>query len=285
MAELTFRLVLDGLSLLINNDGDYRLLSYDGIEATDYDVLLADNANLDGGYVQAERIKARPISIEFMITDMARAEMLRASLIKFLKPKVVGTLYVTRTGVTRRISFKLATRPEFTQKYLNVDPIRISINLICPDPYFFDEDDTKVNFFTSRPRINFPMTFFPGGGLTTGLIHISDNTTIINGGDADIGIICDITALGGAVTNPKITIDGIKYVKAIVALDEGSKLQINTRPGEKNILIDGESVFLYDKASVFFAVAPGEHTVTISADAGVAYAKAQYTYALKYLGV
>jgi hypothetical protein len=285
MAELTFTLILNGLSLLIDSDGDYRLLSHSGIEAADYDVVMVDNAILDGGYVQSERIRARSISIEFMISDMTQAETLRAALISFFKPKLTGTLYVSRGGVTRRIYCKLASRPEFSQQHINVDPLRVTINLICPQPYFLDELDTTVRHLVFIPTLNFPLTFFPGGGLTVGMQIVSDTTVINNTGDTDIGIICGITANKGAIINPKISIDSVNYVRIITVLDVGDTLEINTRTGEKDVKLNGVSDFLYDITSVFFAVPPGEHTITITADTGAANAASSYTYALKYLGV
>ncbi|MHB1153568.1 MAG: phage distal tail protein [Eubacteriales bacterium] len=282
---IIFRLVLDNQELIISKTSVYRLISYDGIEAADIILSSEDNGNMDGGYIDSVRIGMRNILISFMISDRSQTEVLRMWLIKYFKPKIQGTLYVSRGGVTRRINCQLLSRPEYKQPNIISDRLGISINLICPDPYFLDENDTAVRISTVTPMINFPMTFFPSGGLTTGLIKISSSTSITNSGDADIGIICDITAVGGAVTNPKITIDGQEYVKVIVDLPAAHKLQVNTRKGEKDIKVDGVSVFLYDKASVFFSLVPGTHTVTITADAGVSYAAATYTYALKYLGV
>lgn len=277
-----FRLVIGEDEITISRTSVYRLMSFDGIAASDIDITTADNAIMDGGYVQSVRIGMRDISIQFCIADKTQIEPLRAKLISFLKPKVRSTLYVTRGEVTRRIYCQLATKPEFEQPNTLLS---VSIVLKCPEPYFLDETDTNFRYLVFAPALNFPLTFLPAAGLTTGIQITSDVTTINNTGDVDIGIICDITADKGDVTNPRISLDGGDFVRVITVLEQGNKLTISTRPGEKDIKINGESKLLYDITSIFFSIPPGEHTLQISADAGVTNANASYTYALKYLGV
>lgn len=282
---IIFRLVLGGQELIISKASVYRLVNYDGIEAADYDLTVVGNAVTDGGYIQSARIGARNISVTFMIHDKAQTETLRSWLISYLKPKVEGTLYVSRNGVTRRIACQLATKPDFTQANIIDDRLAVSINLICPQPYFLDENDTVVRHLVFMPTLNFPLTFLPGGGVTVGVQIVSDTTVIENTGDTDIGIVCEITADKGAITNPKISIDSVNYVRVIKVLEIGDSIEINTNPGEKDIKYNGVSNFIYDITSVFFSVSPGTHTITITADAGANNAASEYTYALKYLGV
>lgn len=282
---IIIKLIIDGQELIISKTSVYRLISYDGIEAADVLLTTADNAIMDGGYIKAARIGMRDIRIKFAIHDKPQTETLRSWLIQFFKPKVKGTLYISRGGVTRRIYFCLATRPEYEQPNIVEDRLSISIVLKCPEPYFLDEFDSNPRYLTFAPVLNFPLTFLPAAGLTTGIQITSDVITINNTGDVDVGIICDISADKGSVTNPKISIDGGDFVRVITVLDQGDTLTINTRPGEKDIKINGESKFIYDITSIFFSVPVGEHTIQISADAGVTNANSSFTYALKYLGV
>lgn len=278
----SFRLVIGDDEITISSTSVYRLMDFDGIAASDITITTANNAVMDGGYIQSVRVGMRDINIQFCIADKPLIEPLRARLISFLKPKVCGALYVTRGEVTRRIYCYLATKPDFEQpnKLLS-----ISIVLKCPEPYFLDEFDSNPQYLTFAPVLNFPLTFLPAAGLTTGIQITSDVITINNTGDVDVGIICDISADKGSITNPKISIDGGDFVRVITVLDQGDTLTINTRPGEKDIKINGESKFIYDITSIFFSVPVGEHTIQISADAGVTNANSSFTYALKYLGV
>lgn len=277
-----FRLVIGEDEIIISRTSVYRLMSFDGIAAADIDVTTVNNAIMDGGYVQSVRIGMRDINIQFCIADKAQIEPLRAKLISFLNPKAQGTLYVTRSNITRRIYCQLATKPEFEQPNALLS---VSVVLKCPQPYFLDETDTSPQYLTFVPTLNFPITFLPSAGMTTGIQITSDIITINNTGDAEIGIICEITADKGSITNPKITIDGVEYVRVIKALEIGDSLTINTNPGKKDIQFNGASEFIYDITSIFFSVPVGEHTIQISADAGVTNANSSFTYALKYLGV
>lgn len=282
---IIFSLVCGASTLLISRASVYRLMSYDGIESTDIELNTANNAIMDGGYVQSTRLGMRSINIKFAVSDKAQTETLRAVLISFFKPKSEYTLYVTRNGVTRRIYCNLSSRPDFEQPNIIYDWLQVSINLTCPNPYFLDETDTTEQYLVYQALLNFPVTFFPGGGLTTGVQVTSNTISIVNSGDEEIGVIIDILADKGSITNPKITLDGVDYVKVVTVLTQGSTLTIDTRPGKKDILIDDVSSFIYDITSVFFSVPVGTHTLVISADAGVTNADASFTYALKYLGV
>lgn len=282
---ISFRLVIAAGEIAINKNSVYRLLSYEGIEAADISITTATNAAYDGGYIQAVSVAMRTISITFSISDKSQTEVLRKKIIAMLKPKVKAVLYVSRGGVTRRIYGYLSARPEFYQANMMEDRLHVTVTLLCPDPYFLDERDTEVRFLSYTPTINFPLTFLPSAGLTSGIIAVTDTATIINGGENDIGIICEIDAAGGPLSNPKITLDGGDYVRVVAGMELGDVISVNTRPGEKDVTINGESVFLYDKASVFFSVPPGEHTLKISADTDIANARTKYIYSLKYLGV
>ncbi len=282
---ITFRFVISEQELIISKSSVYRLLDYDGIESADVDLTIIDNAILDGGYVQSERIGTRPIMVLFKIDDIEQTETLRSWLIKFFKPKTSGTLYVSRGGVTRRIEFKLATKPDYNQANIMTDKLIVTVNIICPQPYFLDEFDSNPRYLTFVPTLNFPLTFLPQAKMTTGIQITSDVISLDNTGDAPIGIICEITADRGTITNPKITIDGVEYVRVIKELEIGDTLSINTNAGKKDIQFNGVSEFIYDITSIFFSVPVGEHEIQISADVGVTNAASSFTYALKYLGV
>ena len=123
-----------------------------------------------------------------------------------------------------------------------------------------------------------------GVGITAGILVVTDTATLVNDGDVPVGIVCDITASGGTVTNPKITMNG-QYVRVIKTLEIGDTLSIDTNQGRKDIYFNGESQFIFDRKSVFFQLPVGENTIVVSADAGIKDAKASFTYSFKYLGV
>lgn len=270
----------------IAKDSVYRLPQggITGIESADLEAILTEYAAMDGGYLEAVKVPPRNIGLSFVINDRSRTEELRNDLISFFSPKKPGTLTIERGGRKRKIGFCLSERPQFVQDNIISDKLRVNLSLICPDPYFQDVNPSVVNFMHPLPLLTFPFNSVAGVGITAGILVVTDTATLVNDGDVPVGIVCDITASGGTVTNPKITMNG-QYVRVIKTLEIGDTLSIDTNQGRKDIYFNGESQFIFDRKSVFFQLPVGENTIVISADAGVKDAKASFTYSFKYLGV
>ncbi|MHB1155057.1 MAG: phage distal tail protein [Eubacteriales bacterium] len=281
---ITFTLELGGRILTISKKSVFRLINYDGIEATDISVVVASNGSVDGGYLQSVRIEPRPISINFAVDDSSRTEELRKWLIKYFTLKEQGTLNVSRGEVTRVINFNIATKPEFKQNNIIDDKLIVSVSLLCPDPYFYDVVTDKVRFLTYTPIGTFPITSMSGVGVTTGFMTVTDTVEVLNDGDAPVGVVCEITAFGGSVINPKIMCNGI-YVRVLRVMNPNEVVKIDTRERRKNIYVDGEAQFIFDRTSVFFSLPVGVNTLTIEADSGLTNASTVITYTLKYFGV
>lgn len=272
--------------LTIAKDSVYRLPQggITGIESADLEAILTEYAAMDGGYLEAIKVPPRTIGLSFVINDRSRTEELRNDLISFFSPKKPGTLTIERGGRKRKIGFCLSERPQFVQDNIITDKLRVNLSLICPDPYFQDVNPSVVNFMHPLPLLTFPFNSVAGVGITAGILVVTDTATLVNDGDVPVGIVCDITASGGTVTNPKITMNG-QYVRVIKTLEIGDTLSIDTNQGRKDIYFNGESQFIFDRKSVFFQLPVGENTIVVSADAGIKDAKASFTYSFKYLGV
>lgn len=272
--------------IIIARDSVYRLLEggVAGIESANLEAVMSEYAAMDGGYIDAVRVPPRHISVLFAVDERKQTEELRKKLIAFFSPRKQGTLIVERANRSRKIRFYLGEQPEFVQDNIINDRLHVRVNMICPDPYFEDVTPTTVNFMKQLPLLTFPFNSLAGVGITAGVLEITDTATLVNNGDMPVGIICDITANGGTVTNPKITMNG-QYVRVIKTMAIGDTIQIDTNKGKKNIYFNGESQFIFDRQSIFFQLPVGENTIVISADAGIKDAKASFTYSFKYLGV
>jgi phage-related protein len=288
MARPYIKLIINigGEQIIIARDSVYRLLAggITGIESADLEAVISEYAAMDGGYIDAVRVPPRHISVLFAVDERKQTEELRKKLIAFFSPRKQGTLIVERANRSRKIRFYLSEQPEFIQDNIIEDRLHVRVNMICPDPYFEDVTPTTVNFMKPLPLLTFPFNSLAGVGITAGVLEITDTTTLVNNVDMPVGIICDITANGGTVTNPKIAMNG-QYVRVIKTMAIGDTIQIDTNKGQKNIYFNGESQFIFDRKSIFFQLPVGENTIVISADAGIKDAKASFTYSFKYLGV
>ena len=282
---ITLEITIGGETIIISKTSVYRLLQggISGIEAAEFEAMLTDYAAMDGGFYEGVKVKPRPISIRFAVDDKHRTEILRKKLISFFSPRAPGVLVVDRGDRRRRIEFVLANTPDFRQDNIIEDRLHVTVDMICPDPYFEDEQATTYRFRQATGLLTFPFNSVGGVGITSGSLVTSDKMTLINTGDVPVGIICDIIASGGSVTNPKISMNG-EYVRAITVLGLNSTLRVDTNKGRKNIYINGEKRFIFDRKSVFFQLPVGESEIVISADAGITDAEASFTYAFKYLG-
>jgi hypothetical protein len=275
--EMRISMELAGGRVQIGRGEPFRLLFAQGLEAAQYEVGLGENALLDGGYVASERVAPREIDIEFEAAQWALTQQHRLRLIGLLRPKTAGTLTVSRAGVTRSIGFRLSGRPRFKQESL-YDFLRVSVTLVCPDPYFTDPSDSAARFLSVRPLFAAPLTSWAGAGTASGMVTASGSLEIENAGDTDIGVVAELTA------ETRVAVNG-ECVRALTELAQGDSLAISTVPGQKSIRKNGEPANFYDRASVFFQLPTGRSTVTVSADTGADNLRARIRYRLKYLGV
>ena len=278
--ELTIQ--IGARQIEVGADSVYRLYRSEGLEASDYSVVLSENALLDGAYIDSKKVLPRSIELSFDVSDRNNSEAYRQLLISFFTPKASGLLTVTRGPVSRRIVFELQSF-RISQGHL-YDLLSVSASLICPDPFFRDGTDQVRELVERIPLLTFPLNLYYQTGVTAGLQKKIDRITINNTGDTEIGIRVDMVADGGTVTNPQVRCGGA-YVKVLDVLSINDALMISTEPGSKRIEKNGASLFRFDRRSVFFSLPVGASDIQISADHHAENMSASLTYSLHYLGI
>lgn len=286
---LIFKLVLPTATggtetVEISKKSVYRLVAWNGIESVDTVVNTLNNANVPGAYVVGKHTNPRRISIEFAIDDKKLTEELRQKLIRTLNPEKEGILYVERNNKSGRINFVIENAVTYRQANIRENKLKILINLICPDPYFRDAEDTTVTFLKFVPMYRYPLAFPVGVGAPYGVQITTDGLSITNEGDVDIGIVVGVDVYGGDIVNPAINC-GDESIRVLTTLHDGDSMIIDMRPRLKNIYINGVSTFNFDRTSKWFLLSAGQSDISVSADSGVSNAKTTITYANKWLGV
>lgn len=286
---LIFKLVLPTATggtetVEISKKSVYRLVAWNGIESVDTVVNTLNNANVPGAYVVGKHTNPRRISIEFAIDDKKLTEELRRKLIRILNPEKEGILYVERNNKSGRINFVIENAVTYRQANIRENKLKILINLICPDPYFRDAEDTTVTFLKFVPMYRYPLAFPVGVGAPYGVQITTDGLSITNEGDVDIGIVVGVDVYGGDIVNPAINC-GDESIRVLTTLHDGDSMIIDMRPRLKNIYINGVSTFNFDRTSKWFLLSTGQSDISVSADSGVSNAKTTITYANKWLGV
>ena len=281
----------DGVEVTFDYDdrSAFFLESIDGVMSVSNKVTTSENTTVDGSTYQGSVTIQRNIVITAHISKDHVYN--RNMLYKCFKPKTNGVLTYTEEDEKRIIDYVVES--------VEVDERGVvrnaTISLICPDPFFKDEEDTVVTMAGWQPCFEFPHEFIaekePFGARVAEIIKEIENDSAAD----NIGIEILIEAMG-AVTNPAIfhTEQDI-YIKVgtetnPLSIGVGEAIRITTGTNEKAVyLVQGETETeineYLDEGSEFIQLVHGKNTFAYAADAGRDYMNVTITYRFRYLGV
>ena len=272
-----------------DDESAFFLESVDGVMSVTNKVTTSENTTVDGSTYQGSVTQQRNIVITAHISK--KHVYYRNLLYKCFKPKTNGQLTYSEEDERRIIDYRVESI-EIDEKGVVRNAV---ISLICPDPFFKDEEDTIVTMAGLEARFEFPHCFIaekePFGERVAEIIKEIDNDSAAD----NIGIEILIEAMG-AVTNPAIYhTEQEEYIKIgtdnnPLSISRGQKIRITTGTNEKAVyLIDGEEETeineYLDEGSDFIQLVHGKNTFTYAAAAGRDYMNVTITYRFRYLGV
>ncbi len=272
-----------------DDESAFFLESVDGVMSVTNKVTTSENTTVDGSTYQGSVTQQRNIVITAHISK--KHVYYRNLLYKCFKPKTNGQLTYSEEDERRIIDYRVESI-EIDEKGVVRNAV---ISLICPDPFFKDEEDTIVTMAGWEARFEFPHCFIaekePFGERVAEIIKEIDNDSAAD----NIGIEILIEAMG-AVTNPAIYhTEQEEYIKIgtdnnPLSISRGQKIRITTGTNEKAVyLIDGEEETeineYLDEGSDFIQLVHGKNTFTYAAAAGRDYMNVTITYRFRYLGV
>lgn len=272
-----------------DDESAFFLESVDGVMSVTNKVTTSENTTVDGSTYQGSVTQQRNIVITAHISK--KHVYYRNLLYKCFKPKTNGQLTYSEEDERRIIDYRVESI-EIDEKGVVRNAV---ISLICPDPFFKDEEDTIVTMAGWEARFEFPHCFIaekePFGERVAEITKEIDNDSAAD----NIGIEILIEAMG-AVTNPAIYhTEQEEYIKIgtdnnPLSISRGQKIRITTGTNEKAVyLIDGEEETeineYLDEGSDFIQLVHGKNTFTYAAAAGRDYMNVTITYRFRYLGV
>lgn len=274
MAELELKFVSNGKTYIA---GD-KALVMNGFSGNDYSVNMADNAQYDGGSVAGVKIEPRALHLE-LLEEFTN----RINYLAFFNPKHEGTLTITVEGKSRSIGYYIE---KFNVRQENLcNPPVLEIDLICPDPYFYDVDNFGKNIAGKVALYAFPFVWLSNRDIVSDYKVFTDETLIVNRGDVETGLIINFTCTG-AVTNPKIELMNTgEYMRILRTMAAGDTIQFETNTARKNIYVNGEKYTNFDPSSTFFRLAEGDNILKYGSDSGYESLNVYVYYRAKYLGV
>lgn len=177
----------------------------------------------------------------------------------------------------------------------------VQVSIVCPDPYFYEEEFNETIFSGVRPMFEFP---FSNESLTENLLNMGEivedkRVTLNYEGDSDAGILITIHALGkfqnliiyNVDTYERIEVD-TKKVETMTGrpIDIGDDIIISTYEGNRyvKLLRDGKYTNIIgaiDKKADWFVLTAGPNTFTFTVSQGDINVEITFTYRNAYGGI
>lgn len=264
--------------LLKEADGLY------GYENTPY---TSEQGGQDGSKFVGSKLTPRSIGLTLKLLKNVVAT--RNTILRTINPKSLGTLRLIRGALTRDIRCVVQKVDTNTQ-----DGSIMNLYFLCPNPYWREEAESRVNIATWQPLFAYPLTIEQGIGFMFGERTEQRVINARNKGTATAGMRVLFEARS-EVINPKITnaMDGTQYMLANVTLQAGDMLTIQTGSGEKKATLyraeggtESNAFSLLDIDNItFLELEPGDNYLSYSADSGEGALTVVVFYYSSYLEV
>lgn len=259
----------------------------EGLGDVDADVQSQKSRGQNGSTPTITTLQERHIPIEVVILDNLLLN--RQLLSKVFNPNLgPGTLTYQNDISTRVIQATSEHVPKFPDQRPRLGQ-RAIIDLICNDPYFRDEQDSKTEIALWEGNLEFPLEI-PEEGMEVEYRTPSLIVNVENKGHVDTGMIIKFKALG-TVINPMLlnvnTSESIKLNRTLVA---GEVITVNTNRGKKRIesSLNGVTTNVFNNivyGSTFLQLSIGDNLFRYHADDNEDALEVSIYHSTKYVGV
>ncbi|RRC92718.1 phage tail family protein [Erysipelotrichaceae bacterium OH741_COT-311] len=283
-------------TLLIGTGQDIKITDIEGLISSDYKIHTKSSALQHGSIVTGTKVNERLIRVWFSIDTYNLTDELRQKLIHFFNPNDVINLKINYWHHQVQIDCLVQDfdEEEYTSFY---DLLSFRLELKCPHPFFKSLDSFGKNIAENTANFYFPLAFAEVADTkhekkkVFSFKTFSDVVTLQNDGDVDVGMIIELTAENGTVTNPKITNSETKqFIECIVEMQKGDVLIFNTNVGHKSIKLKrGDEITnvsnKINKQSTYFRLGLGQTKISYDASLNKTNLSVRIFFNPEYLGV
>ncbi|WP_346206822.1 phage tail domain-containing protein [Caldifermentibacillus hisashii] len=262
----------------------FNLIRFEGFGEVGADVQLQKAPFQDGSTHIDTRLQERNPYLEFVIVsdDWSNLSNYRKYVSSVFNPKINGRFELSFDNKT----YVLDSIPESVPFFADEDTVGrsqvVSVNLICPNPYW--KSPTIEEQPTFEPLFQFPFE----GAFQMG---IQRDLRIINN-DSDTEVPIQVEFYGPAI-NPIITNKTTgEFIKVNQTLQENEYMRIDTTEGKKSVVFinvetgEERNVFNWiDLGSTFFQLQIGENAIEYSADNDIQGAIVNIYWQKHFVGV
>lgn len=288
------------LELRCPEKSGFLVQKIDGLGPSKANINVTEGAATDGSLYNSAKVTSRNIVISLKFLAKPTVETVRQLSYKYFPiKKFVTLLFETDNRICETYGYVETNEPDIFSSSETT-----SISIICPDPYFYSAgiNGKKVTVFSGvDPNFEFE---FSNESLSEDLIEFGIITnlleqTIVYSGDAEIGIVITMHAVGSVSnvtiynmgTRESMTIDTDRLTtltgSGIVAGDE---IIISTVKGDKYIYLlrNGTHINILnclDKDTSWFQLSKGDNIFTYTAESGGANLQFRIENQIVYEGV
>lgn len=263
-----------GQALPLVKNAYFDLINVDGMTAAATDISSIVIGGIDGDTINNIQAQPRGIVLDLRIKDYVNVEDAKRYILSFVKLKQQCSLLWTQNAQTKRIEavVEAIAMPRWKAG------VTMQISLHCPRAFWEDVADVlseisaakNLHYFTTTPG---DMLYFPQAGIPLGEYDTSRTRTFVNSGDVAVGMTIEIKAYA-TVTNPIIydqngNFFGVGYGtgEKQVVMNSWEKIVITTQAGQKNVMLNGESIIDKIKPrSTWLQLEAGENEFSINSD-------------------
>lgn len=224
-----------GEILDLTNDSRYSLYQIDGLNPTPATLNFSQLANYDGSIYNSGQLGNRNIVLYIKIHNDAESN--RINLYKYFQLKKMIRIFYENNTRSVYIDGYVET---FEIEYFSMNEI-VQISIVCPNPYWKADEETQLDFSNTIDLFEFPFSI-PVEGIEFSRIE-SITTTYIDSGEIETGITIEFIANSNQILNPKfINRTTQEYFVLNFDMNEGDVIRINTRRGEKSVILIRDAV-------------------------------------------
>lgn len=276
----------NGMSATFEYDHDnteFFLVSLDGVYSIKNAVNTSQNATTDGSSYSGEALEQRNIVITANIRRNYQKN--RDTLSRVFKVHSEGTFYHTEEGQTRKIEYYVESI-DIAEKGI-IRPCTIS--LICPDPYFKDDEATHIEMASWEDGFEFEIEIDEEVGMEFGARSKETIKVVDNDSTTSIGIQMTIIA-EDIVTNPVImNVTTGETLKLLCEMLPDDEIVITTDLGNIDVIlrrggIEYDYNYTVDEDNEgYVQLETGRNYINYTADSGGDYMNVNFDFENRYV--
>ena len=288
------------IELLKPQQSGFLITKIEGLGPAKANINLTELTGSDGSTFNSARLDERNIVISAALLMEPTIEAVRLKSYKFFPIKKKITLKIeTDTRKVRIDGYVESNEPDIFSENESID-----ISIICPNPYFYDDDNSGKQvtvFYGLDPLFEFP---FSNESTTQPLLEFGNiqnytEQTVYYEGDADTGIVITMYAIGevsnisiyNTLTREEMHLDTAK-IETLTGhgIQSGDTIMISTVVGDKSVTLLRGGVYTnvlncIDKESDWFQITKGDNVFAYTADSGISNLQFRIENDILYEGV